>query len=295
MNKLSINDIIILKILEEKNVRHKNPCHFLDILDRARTGYSMNRDEAYISFENLENLNFIEGNGSVISFTEQMDKKFYSNRSGTMTGEYTIEQRKAARYKMLEEIYKATGGSENSFFDIYEIGEAINFPPELTETTSRYLAEESLIEFKAIGGVIGITHFGIKQYEQAAGKPEQESEYFPAPNKIQYILKIEVGLVNSQIQVGTTNSTQMMNINDKYKEILAWVQKLEETISNDNNDELIEKLSEDIEFIKNNIATGKPSNKFIGMALNTIYNIIIGITSNTIYQELCNTIPRFIP
>jgi hypothetical protein len=293
MNKFAMNDINILNILERRKVRYNNPCQIMPILDSARNDYGMNNDEVYKSLEYLGNIDFLEGRGAIISFTQQIDIKFYSQRSETMAGDFTLEQRKAARYKMLEKIYEGTGGSENSFLDIYEIGDILSFPQELTETTATYLGKEGLIVFKALGGIAGITHSGIKQYEQAASKPDQDSEFFPAPYKIQNILNIEK-VVNSPIQMGNINSSQAVNVKEKYDEILVWVQKLEETLRNDNKNELLEKMSEDIELIKNNISTGKPSNKFIGIALNSIHSLLIGIGANAIYGKLIETIPKLI-
>lgn len=141
-----------------------------------------------------------------------------------------------------------------------------------------------------MGGCAGITHFGIKQYEQAVNKPEQESKYFPPPNRVQYIFNVEK-IVNSNVQMATTNSSQVMNVNDKYNEILAWVKKLEDEINKNNDTELLEKLKEDIEFIKTNIATGKPDKKYIGTALNTINNVLTGIMANAAYQGLLQILP----
>lgn len=110
VNKLSINDINILKVLEELGVRHKDPRSFWPIVDKARKNYNMTNDETFKTLEHLEKIGYIEGNGNILSLTEQMDRKMYPQERETMTGEYSAEQRKAARYKMLEKIYEETGG-----------------------------------------------------------------------------------------------------------------------------------------------------------------------------------------
>jgi hypothetical protein len=271
-----------------------NPCSIWVIVDGARTEYNMTNEETFKTLEHLEEIKYIEVKGSYLSLTPEMEKKRYTKEGEKMNCEYTIEQRKAARFIMLEKIYNEAGGTENSIFDIYEIGEELNFTTELTLTTADYLVGERLIEYKTVGGYVGITHNGIKEYEQAVKKPEQESKYFPAPNRIQYILNVEK-IVNSNIQMGTTNSSQVLNVNDKYNEILAWVKKLEDEIRNNNDTELLEKLKEDIEFIKNNIATGKPDKKYIGTALNMIKSVLTGIIANAAYQGLLQILPSLIP
>lgn len=294
MNKLSVNDINILKVLEELGVRHKDPRSLWPIVDKARKNYNMTNNETYKTLEHLEKIGYIEGNGNILTLTEQMDRKMYPQGRETMTGEYSAEQRKAARYKMLEKIYEETGGSEISFVDIYDIGEKLNFTTDLSETTATYLANERLIEFKALGGCAGITHFGIKQYEQAIKKPEQESRFFPPVSIIQNILTADK-IENVQFQQGNYQSKQEMNKNGEYDVVLLWLKNLEEAIKNENRNETLAVIKNDIEFIKNNIASGKPDKKYISLALDTIKSEIIKITASKLFQELVLTMPVLLP
>jgi hypothetical protein len=294
VNKLSINDINILRVLEELGVRHKDPRSFWPIVDKARKNYKMTNDETFKTIKHLEEIGYIEGNGTILSLTEQMDRKMYPQGRNTMTGEYSAEQRKAARFKMLEKIYEETGGSDISFVDIYEIGEKLNFTTNLAETTAMYLKEEGLIEFKALGGCAGITHFGIKQYEQAVNKPEQESRFFPPVGIIQNILTADK-IENVQIQQGNYQSKQEMNKNGEYDVVLLWLKSLEEAIKKENKNETLEVIKNDIEFIKNNIASGKPDKKYISMALDAIKSEIIKITASKLFQLLVQTIPILLP
>jgi len=54
-------------------------------------------------------------------------------------------------------------------------------------------------------------------------------------------------------------------------------------------------IKNDIEFIKNNIASGKPDKKYISLALDTIKSEIIKITASKLFQELVLTMPVLLP
>jgi len=241
----------------------------------------------------LKEINYIEENGRVLSLTEYSDKKIFDKRGKTMIEQYTLEQKKAARFKMLEKFYQESGGSENSFHSIFDIGEALHFSRDFALMTSEYLNGEGLIEFKAMGGIAGITHYGIVQYERAIEKPEKESVYFPPVNIIQNILHVEK-MNNSQIQQGTTDSKQEMTKNGKYDELMLWLQDFEEALKREKKEEILEELRDDIEFIKTSITTEKPNNKYLNVALNTIHGVLIGIASNAVFHELLKRLQTLI-
>jgi hypothetical protein len=294
MNQLTMNEANILKLLEKMGKRHREPISTMHLLDCLRKEYSMSREEALNSLIQLGEMDYLEGNDSYISLTEQYDKKLYGKRGEAMNGVYTIEQKKAARFKMIEKIYQETGGSESSIFDITQIGEELNIPTDLTQITVDYLIGERLIEYKALNGIAGITHYGIKQYENAIAEPEKPSQYFPAPNIIKTIL-IANNIEQVQIQQGTTNSKQEMNKIGNFDEIKGWLQKLEDALIKENEREKLEELKEDIELIKTNIASEKPNKKYIGIALETIKGVLIGLASNAIFYELLKQMPHLLP
>jgi len=285
MKKFTMNDIYILKVFEKKGIRHKNPIHFLDLLDSLRDEYGMSRKEVFNSLTYLKEINYIEENGSVLSLTEYSDEKIYAKRGETMIEQYTLEQKKAARFKMLEKFYQESGGSENSFHSVFDIGEALHFSKDLTLVTSEYLSGEWLIEYKAMGGLSAITHHGIVQYEHAIEAPETASKYFPPVKIIQNILHVEK-MNNTQIQQGTTDSKQEMTKNGKYDDLMLWLQNFEEALKREKKEEILEELRDDIDFIKTSITTEKPNIKYLKIALNTIQGVLTGIASNAIFQEL---------
>jgi hypothetical protein len=295
MNKFTVNDINVLAQLVKMGVRHKKPCNIMPLMDSLQKYYYMSREEIFKSLEFLEHINYIETKAQFLSLTEQFDVQTYENRKKTMGNNYTLDVKKATRFRILEKVYNETGGSENTILDMHEIGEVLNLPSDLNEITFEYLVGERLLEYKALGGCVGITHYGIQQYEQAISAPEEESKYFPPVKFIKNIVLEVNSIENSQIQIGTNYSNQTMNTNSDFNDLRTWLQNLEETLIKENKQELFEKISDDIEIIKANINTEKPNKKYIGIALNAIRDILIGITANYAFQELLKKLPYLIP
>jgi hypothetical protein len=215
-------------------------------------------------------------------------------RGERMANNYTLEQKKAARFKMLEKFYLESGGSEQKWINIHDVGKKLNFPSDLTEITYQYLAGEGLIEAKAIGGLTGITHYGIKEYESAISSPEHESRYFPPVNIINNILNIK-NINNSQLQVGSNASSQVINKETEFGEILKWLDKLEKVMLSENMNTELESIRNEIDLIKSMAGGEKPNRKYLGIALSAIKDLLIGISSNAIFNNLLQIMPQIIP
>ena len=294
MDKLTINESNILNYFYRNGVRFKNPVHWTDLILNLKKHFNLNMDEINTALRRLEELNIVEGNGSSISLTEKYDKKIYEKRGVIMDEQYTIEDKKAARLRMLEKIYQETGGSESTIFEIFEIGRSLDFTDELTEITSNYLSGQNLIKSRTIGGGFSITHNGIVQYEKAVSAPEKESDYFP-PYKVINDIKIFGDVNNAQILAGIENHNKTINKNDNFDEIRKWIQSLEEVVNNKKNNEIFEKIKDDIDIIKMNINAEKPNVKYIGIALRSIEGVLIGLASNTIFQMFLEKLRILIP
>ncbi len=124
-----------------------------------------------------------------------------------------INELKAARFKFLNHLYELSGGDEMKDYKQSEIGQDLGFDEQLTGLIGQYLKNEGLIEYHAFGPMIGITHDGVNEIEDALSNPDQSSQYFPPVVNIISINHME----GSQIQQGTTQSTQTqsLDINNK--------------------------------------------------------------------------------
>jgi hypothetical protein len=74
-----------------------------------------------------------------------------------------LTEKKAKRFRFLNGLYEKTDGNEEDVVDMWEIGAAVGLTREDTERVVQYLVGERLIAYVAMGGAIGITHFGVVQ------------------------------------------------------------------------------------------------------------------------------------
>jgi hypothetical protein len=82
--------------------------------------------------------------------------------------------------------------------NMWELGEELGFDRSLTSNIVDYLTGEYLIEPRALGGGIIITHNGIVKIEELHNNPEKSTEHFSSIN----VIHIE-NMSNSAIQQGT--------------------------------------------------------------------------------------------
>lgn len=57
-----------------------------------------------------------------------------------------------------KKLYDLTDGSETKFYDICEVGEQAELDKELTKSIIHYLIVDGLVQVRALGGLVSITH-----------------------------------------------------------------------------------------------------------------------------------------
>ncbi|HUP61110.1 MAG TPA: hypothetical protein VNA69_11885 [Thermoanaerobaculia bacterium] len=90
-----------------------------------------------------------------------------------------LTEKKANRFRVINEVYERTDGDTSENLDMWQLSSEIGFDPAETQKLVDYLVGESLLEYRALGGVIGITHYGVVQVEAALTTPERATQYFP--------------------------------------------------------------------------------------------------------------------
>ncbi len=198
-----------------------------------------------------------------------------------------IEELRKKRYQFLNALYEVTKGDEQSRVNMFEIGKELGFDRDLTSRIAKYLDGENLMKFRTIGGGIGITHFGIKEVEKSQTEPTSSSRFFPPVADIQqpvsYNIHVE-NMNNSQIQQGTQNSTQNMQINSAD---LNTVKLLTEEITKYIDDIGLEEaprkeLEAQIETLQAQLKTSTPSTGIVSEVLGSVRRIIEGASGNLI-------------
>lgn len=63
---------------------------------------------------------------------------------------------------------------------MFGAGEKLGFDRSLTDKLASYLIDEGLLEVAAMGPMVSLTHWGLKEIEEAISAPEAPTEHFPA-------------------------------------------------------------------------------------------------------------------
>jgi hypothetical protein len=137
-----------------------------------------------------------------------------------------LDEKKAIRFKFLYYCYNLTSGNENIILKKYDVGESLSLDMATTSNVFRYLSGEGLLKQRTLDGGFSITHFGIKEVERVLSDPQKPTTYFPAVN----IISIDK-MINSSIQQSSTNSRQILKINNQNrKNAIEILKKLEEIL-----------------------------------------------------------------
>ncbi|MCC6806970.1 MAG: hypothetical protein IT381_06075 [Deltaproteobacteria bacterium] len=102
-------------------------------------------------------------------------------------------------------LYEASEGDSDLVFDPDEIDHMLSeagVPEAKRDGVLRFLDNEGLIELRALGGALSISHDGVVEMEAALNEPAHATAHFPPANTI----IIAGNVVNSTIQQGQSNA-----------------------------------------------------------------------------------------
>jgi hypothetical protein len=112
----------------------------------------------------------------------------------------TLEKKQKNRFCLLHKLYDLTGGvAERHLIDIREVGQELGMTADEALETFEYLKGEGLVKWMALGGQGTITHWGIKEVEDALS--EKPTAHFPAN------IVILTNSPGASITTGTTHNT----------------------------------------------------------------------------------------
>lgn len=203
----------------------------------------------------------------------------------------SVEELRADRFRFLKALYEAGGGDEYAFISMFAIGESLGFDRGYTSNIAQYLKGEGLIEFRALGGIISISHYGIREVEDAISHPEQPTHYFPAVNNI------TIGtMINSSIQQASPEATQVFSQGDvRIGELKTLVDQIKNSLDQltlspgDRQD-----VEADISTIEAQLAASKPKTTIISECLSTIRSVLEGVAGSAIATGLIAGIAKFL-
>lgn len=131
----------------------------------------------------------------------------------------TIEQRQAARFRILETAYEMTEGNPHGVFNRRDISRKLHLSENDTLIEAQWLVDEGLLEHLAMGGDMAITHEGIKEVEAMRTEPKQGTSYFPPLSQVTNVFFGPVGVAQSgsgNIEIRDSVLTVLEQVNDEH-------------------------------------------------------------------------------
>ena len=173
---------------------------------------------------------------------------------------------------------------------MWDLGGELGIGRNDTHVLVDYLVGETLAEHRGIGGIIGITHYGIVEVERALTEPEIPTKYFPP---VINVLNIH-SVVGSQIQQGTHGSTQTQTVTTNDTEaIRALVSSFREKLSELPLDQADKSDAEaELQTLEAQLRSSKPKTATIRESLKALRNLLEGVASNALAAVL---LPMFGP
>lgn len=91
----------------------------------------------------------------------------------------SLEEKRKNRFLLLRKLYEMTNGvAERHLIDIRNVGKELGMDDKLALETFEYLKGEGLTKWMALGGLGTITHWGVKEVEDAID--QKPTAHFPA-------------------------------------------------------------------------------------------------------------------
>lgn len=203
----------------------------------------------------------------------------------------SLEQKKKNRFLFLNCLYESSNGDTGAVFNMWEVGSELKLDRNETSQIVDYLIGENLIESRALGGGISLTHWGVKEVEQAIENPSKPTEHFLPLN----IINIGT-MTNSTLQQGTTNSTINFTYNTQtavdIEKIVSQLNDIKDSLnlSNELQNELISEL-QTIEIQKN---SSKPKSIIITESLKSIRTILESVAGSAMTPVIIDQISKLI-
>ena len=202
-----------------------------------------------------------------------------------------IEVVKKQRFLYLKKAYEITSGDPSYMFNMFELGKEIGFDSDLSRKLAQYLINEGLLEARALGGAIGISHQGVVEVEEALTNPNKSTEHFLPVN----IINVQT-MTNSVIQQGSNQSSQSVDITSKgINDLKSFISELKTSI--DKLQLEAEKHSEllsEIATLEAQANSPKPKVSIIGETLVTIRSILEGVAGNIASPLFQTVLPQLI-
>jgi CHAT domain-containing protein len=206
-----------------------------------------------------------------------------------------INRRDALRTQFMNELYEMADGSQTNFVPTKDIAERLGlvfeYGKDIDEVFAivQYLEDERLIEVTG-GEYVNLTHFGIREVEQAHRQPDEPTQHLAPINLVSVSAHT---ITNSPIQQGSPGATQSLTVlsQDHQSQLEAIVQSLKTSIDDlELGDEDKAELEAEVQTLEAQLASPKPKKEVIRPGLQSVRRILEGAASQTTASGLLEAI-----
>lgn len=200
-----------------------------------------------------------------------------------------IHDRQVKRFELLRYLYKQSLQLQDGQIQSVPAGEiqgALGITPAERSQIEQCLMDRGLVEIVVFGPELAIATRGIDYVEAALTEPDRRTEFFPPASTL--IMNISGGVHGSQIQQGTTGSTQTaMSPTDASASLAALVAELRAEVQR-----LVlaapqqQELETDLSTIEIQTRAGKPKWSIVRESLASARNILEGVVAGAIYTKI---------
>jgi hypothetical protein len=203
----------------------------------------------------------------------------------------SLEQKKAKRFRFLHALYDRTGGDQHQQPSMWDIGSELGLSQQETDLVVQYLEGEHLLEFAAMGGYISINHYGVLQVEQALSAPEKPTQYFPPVINVLHIGNVS----GSSIQQTGANSVLTATVANHATGLRELATELRQaSVELGRSTERSRELEANISTLEAQASSPSPNPTIVREALNTVRNVLEGMTGSLLATGLIQSVCRFL-
>jgi hypothetical protein len=186
----------------------------------------------------------------------------------------SVEDKRKQRLQFLHELYRMTDANENAIVDMRQVGAPYGFHEDNVAKITQYLVGEGLVKFQALGGLIGITHRGIAEVEEALTHKNEPTQHFPPASNVN-IINVHT-MTNSQVQQGSEGAIQVVN-REKVDDIMKIIRPLRDSLDGLNlPEEQRSELESEIQTLEAQASSPKPKYRTIRSTLESISKLLQG-------------------
>jgi hypothetical protein len=199
-----------------------------------------------------------------------------------------VYSRQANRLRFLNELYERVGGMRQRYEPFFDFAAELGIDGTEAVDIIQYLASERLIE--TTSAAVALSHWGIKEVEQARTRPNEPTEHFPAAVNIINVQSM-VGSVIQQAGHGSPQSAQLQQ-ND-LDAVAAFVAEVRNNLNQLSlSVDRLQELESDIAALESQLSSVRPKSAIIREALKSVRNILEGAAGSVMAAALLAKFPQ---